>query len=401
VRRRAVAALAKLAAVACWTAVPLLLSAGPAEAACGGLTYAERQQAPRPDDIAEFMEDLSDPEGCRSSAPWVGAAGLGGAAGLCWAGLALYNYWAGGRPSAMVIPPAPQPQGAGASPPMPPPAPPPAPPAAAEPPPEPGGRPGQGIRPVDVRAAAQDRSGFREMAVDGVRGMSDAIRGSGSSAGPFPAGGNRSPTAQDPANGGGPPAGNGPGRGNGGEEGRPNLVRQDDDFRAEQNHKGQRKSHLNADGDLVPANPAGEATIVDHIVGRGPIKSDSPFTSLSREGAAAKDFGRGHIRVDLRRLEQDIAAGSVQGVEVHSPDEVRAAIQASADSIAGRHIDLSVSPHASRSEIDQLARSHGLNDEATRTIRQRIIDMKNTTRDEEWLIRGTVPHEYIEGPFRE
>ncbi len=161
-RRRAVAALARLAAVACWTAVPLLLGAGPAEAACGGLTYAERQQAPRADDaddLAEITEDLADP-GCHSSAPWIGAAGLGGAAGLSWAGAALYNYWAGGRPSAMAIPAPPQPLGAGVSPPMPPPAPPPAPPAAAEPPPEPGGRPGQGIQPVDVRS------------------MSDAIRGS-------------------------------------------------------------------------------------------------------------------------------------------------------------------------------------------------------------------------------
>lgn len=159
-RRRAVAALAKLTAVACWTAVPLLLGVGSAEAACSGLTYAERQQDPRVDgnDLAEIIEDLSDP-GCHSSAPWVGAAGLGGAAGLSWAGWAVYNYWAGGRPSAMVVPPPPQPRGAGAAPPVPPPVPPPAPPAAAEPPPEPGGRPGRSIRPADVRAAAQDRSG--------------------------------------------------------------------------------------------------------------------------------------------------------------------------------------------------------------------------------------------------
>ncbi|WP_049573978.1 hypothetical protein [Streptomyces sp. SBT349] len=183
------------------------------------------------------------------------------------------------------------------------------------------------------------------------------------------------------------------------EEGLPHLTRQDNDFYAEQNHKGQRKSHLNAEGDLVPANPSGEATIVDHIVGRGPIKSDSPFTSLSREGAAAKDFGNDYIRVDLPRLEQDIAAGRAPGVQVHSPEEVQAAIQANADSIAGRPVDLTVSPHASRSEIDQVARSYGLDEEATSQLRQRIIDMKNTSRDEEWLIEGTVPREYIDGPF--
>ncbi|ONK13781.1 hypothetical protein [Streptomyces sp. MP131-18] len=182
-------------------------------------------------------------------------------------------------------------------------------------------------------------------------------------------------------------------------EGRPDLTRQDNDFYAQQNHKGQRKSHLNADGDLVPANPTGAAGIVDHVVGKGPIKSDSPFTSLSREGAAAKDFGNSYIRVDLPTLEQDIAAGRVQGVEIYSPEEVQAAIQGSADSIAGRPVDVTVSPHASRAEIDELARSYGLSEDATNQIRQRIIDMKNTQRDEEWLIRGTVPNEYVDGPF--
>ncbi|WP_246212509.1 hypothetical protein [Streptomyces abyssomicinicus] len=156
--------MAKLAAVACWTAVPLLLGAGTAEAACGGLTYAERQQPPNPDDISEITENLSNP-GCHSAAPWIGAASLGGAAGLGWAGWALYNYWAGGRPSAMAVPQAPQPSGAGASPPMPPPPPPPppAPPASAEPPPEPGGRPAQGMQPADVRGMGDTIHGSARM----------------------------------------------------------------------------------------------------------------------------------------------------------------------------------------------------------------------------------------------
>ncbi|MGW0899892.1 putative T7SS-secreted protein [Streptomyces goshikiensis] len=179
---------------------------------------------------------------------------------------------------------------------------------------------------------------------------------------------------------------------------RPHLMRQDDDFSAEYNSRGQRKAHLNADGDLVPANPDGQAGIVDHVVGRDPAKSDSPYTSLSSDGADAKDFGGGKIKIDLPRLEQDIAAGHVQGVVVHSPSEVQAAIQASADEIAGHPVDLTVPPGSSRPAIEEAATELGLSKTKTKRIVQRMVDMMNTRRDEEWLIKGIVPSDYITGP---
>ncbi|MFJ1569845.1 putative T7SS-secreted protein [Streptomyces erythrochromogenes] len=179
---------------------------------------------------------------------------------------------------------------------------------------------------------------------------------------------------------------------------RPHLMRQDDDFSAEYNSRGQRKAHLNADGDLVPANPDGQASIVDHVVGRDPAKSDSPYTSLSSDGADAKAFGAGKIRIDLPRLEQDIASGRVQGVEVHSPAQVQQAIQSSADGIAGRPVDLTVPPGSSRPEIEAAAAELGLSKTKTKRIVQRMVDMMNTRRDEEWLIKGIVPRDYITGP---
>lgn len=138
---------------------------------------------------------------------------------------------------------------------------------------------------------------------------------------------------------------------------------------------------------------------MDHIVGRDPAKSDSPFTSLSREGADAKAFGTGRIRVDLPRLESDIAAGRVTGVEVYSPKEVQATIQQSANKIAGQAVDLTVPPGSTRSDIQEIAESIGLSKGKTKRIAQRMMDMMNTMRDEEWLIKGTVPHDYISGPF--
>jgi hypothetical protein len=180
---------------------------------------------------------------------------------------------------------------------------------------------------------------------------------------------------------------------------KPGLIRQDDHFDSEHNSKGQRKSHLNANGDLVPANPEGSASVVDHVVGRDPAKSDSPFTSLSAEGANAKAFGSARIRVDLERLERDIANGRVDGVEIYSPERVQSSIQQNANEIAGRHVDLAVPPGTTRAEAVERAQAMGLSKSKAKRIAQRMIDMMNTRRDEEWLIKGVVPHEYIEGPF--
>ncbi|MFD8983449.1 hypothetical protein [Streptomyces sp. NPDC059564] len=178
----------------------------------------------------------------------------------------------------------------------------------------------------------------------------------------------------------------------------PKLKRHDNDFSAEQNNKGQRKSSINADGDLVPANPNGSADIVDHIVGRDPRKSDSPYTSLSEDGANAKDYGGQKVQVDLPRLIDDIAKGKIKDVEVYSPKEVEAAIQKSADEIAGQPVDISVPPNTPHPVIDEAAKRFGLSKTKTRRIAQRMKDMMHTRRDSEWLIKGVVPHDYITGP---
>ncbi|WP_240667303.1 hypothetical protein [Streptomyces luteoverticillatus] len=182
----------------------------------------------------------------------------------------------------------------------------------------------------------------------------------------------------------------------------PNLKRHDNNFTDTHNHKGQRKSYLNEDGDLVPANPDGDASIVDHIVGREPKKSESPYTSTSEDGANAKDYGGQKISIDLPRLVDDIAKGKVKGVEVYSPKEVEAAIQQSADKIAGRPIDISVPPNTPHPEIDEMAqkiaKDLGLGKAKTKSLAQRMKDMMHTRRDSEWLIKGIVPHDYITGP---
>ncbi|WNI21732.1 hypothetical protein [Streptomyces sp. ITFR-16] len=227
--------------------------------------------------------------------------------------------------------------------------------------------------------------------------------GTGHGGGHGPAGHGNGPetpggTGTPGGDGAGAPPGDGPYSPRPGEE-VPDLRRQDNDFSEQYNNKGQRKSYLNEDGDLVPANPDGQATIVDHVVGREPRKSDSPFTSTSKDGADAKDYGGKTIRVDLTRLMKDIADGKVEGVEVYSPREVEAAIQASAEKTAGRPIDISVPPRTSYEKIREIAEGFGLGKKKTASIEQRMKDMMHTRRDSEWLVKGIVPKEYITGPF--
>jgi len=177
---------------------------------------------------------------------------------------------------------------------------------------------------------------------------------------------------------------------------RARVTRADKDFTGTRASRGNRKSHLDEHGHLVPANPAGAASVVEHVVGRrSRTKDDSPYSSFTAPGArAAVDFGGSVIEVDIVRLQADIDAGRVPDVDIVAPHRVQAAIQADADRIAGRPVDL----YVRKGRIQDAARSYGLDAEATAALRQRMIDMANAQRHHEWMIRGIVPSRYIIGP---
>jgi hypothetical protein len=177
---------------------------------------------------------------------------------------------------------------------------------------------------------------------------------------------------------------------------RARVTRADKDFTSTRASRGNRKSHLDEHGHLVPANPAGAASVVEHVVGRrSRTKDDSPYSSFTAPGArAAVDFGGSVIEVDIVRLQADIDAGRVADVDILAPHRVQAAIQADADRIAGRPVDL----YVRKGRIPDAARSYGLDAEATAALRQRMIDMANAQRHHEWMIRGVVPSRYIIGP---
>lgn len=123
--------------------------------------------------------------------------------------------------------------------------------------------------------------------------------------------------------------------------------------------------------------------------------------SVSPDGhPGVKDFGGQRIRVNLYDLENATARGELPGVEIVPPHRVQAEIQTSADGIAGRPVDLDIDPGSTPAEIMEMAAEYGLGRRRTEQIAQRMLDMQNTRRDGEWLIKGSVPREYFSGPDR-
>ena len=140
---------------------------------------------------------------------------------------------------------------------------------------------------------------------------------------------------------------------------------------------GRVKSHVDpTTGSLVPADVDGNAQIFHHVRGSEPMKSQSPFTSMSDNGAVANRYGDHTIQVNRTQLEADIAAGKVEGVEVLSPAQVQEALQ---------------------SRIDRAQRRFDDNPSAANTgsLDRALEDLENAKRDAEYLIRGTVPAGYV------
>ena len=166
------------------------------------------------------------------------------------------------------------------------------------------------------------------------------------------------------------------------------------------------KSHINADGDLQPADPNGKTTITQHVIGGNnpDIKGKSPYTSFApSKGVGGKQYGSHEYQVDYNKLQQDIDSGKVSGVEIHDPASVQGSIQGEIYGIAGQHV---VVPHGSLPNGEmtqpekaafgkQIAQQFGIKGEAKNDLTARINALSNSRRDNEWLVKGTIPGSYL------
>lgn len=131
---------------------------------------------------------------------------------------------------------------------------------------------------------------------------------------------------------------------------------------------GYRKAHLNSDGDLEAANPAGTyngkaVTVQDHILGskNKRMKANSPYISVGTSGVLWKYGGEGEgIKIDMQGLRKAIASGEVKNVEIIEHQQV----------------------------IDQIQRSD-------KSRFRKTLAVNFAKSDNEFLIKGTVPKRFI------
>ncbi|KRB92814.1 hemagglutinin repeat-containing protein [Duganella sp. Root198D2] len=157
------------------------------------------------------------------------------------------------------------------------------------------------------------------------------------------------------------------------------VTRNDHDFTATVNNKGNPKAHVDADGNLISANPSGTGSVADHV--RGSKPQNTPYISTTDPTLtdAPKDFGKQQIEISARDLQRDINSGDVQGGKVVPPQKVLAELQEKVDQAKARY-------DANPTENNE------------KRLRNATRDLGNATRDGECLISPCVPAPYIKWP---
>ena len=147
-----------------------------------------------------------------------------------------------------------------------------------------------------------------------------------------------------------------------------NLYRGDSILHSPTRPNGIGKPYISSSGDLVPASRDGlykgrQVTVTEHILGgyRKGAKSNSPYTSFTNNKNVIGNYGENGIELDISALRKDIQSGKVKDVVILSPKQIQKLI-----------------------ERDVVSSDFWKN---------RAINW--TKRDNEYLIKGVVPSQYI------
>ena len=155
---------------------------------------------------------------------------------------------------------------------------------------------------------------------------------------------------------------------------------------------------MDTEGNLVPANPDGTSTPLEHLYGMDPAKGNSPYSSfMTEEGGVAKTYGAQEIEVDIVRLNADIEAGKVPGVEIVHPDEIKVMMRTEIEEIAS--VDYDAAFKNGSPGIEEYVDTLGLSRGKSAAVARRLRALYNTQRDGEYLIKGIIPGDYLRGPY--
>ncbi|MGW0576624.1 scabin-related ADP-ribosyltransferase, partial [Streptomyces sp. NPDC002920] len=185
------------------------------------------------------------------------------------------------------------------------------------------------------------------------------------------------------------------------------LIRQDDFHAWEADAKGLRKSHFKPDIGMVPANPDGRTGAFQHVAGAeiAERKTNSPFTSFAVSGGE-KVYGDTEFALDVHKLGLDIKAGKLENVGILPARDLQQLIGDQIERTIGKRLDFSgLTGTSSRNDVIEFLRKNDVNivgrggKDAIGKIAGDVRVLLNSTRDQEWLIKGTIPRSYLEGPY--
>jgi hypothetical protein len=180
------------------------------------------------------------------------------------------------------------------------------------------------------------------------------------------------------------------------------LVRQDNFHMVQQDLKGLRKSYFDPDVGMIPANPEGRTTAFQHVAGaeNATRKSNSPFTSFAEIGNH-KIYGDMEFTLDAYKLGVDIKAGRLPDVGILPAKDLQRLIADQLERTIGKRLDFtsSLTGNSSRQDVLNFLKSHDVNPAKSGKFVSDVRVLLNTTRDQEWLVKGTIPKSYLEGPY--
>jgi hypothetical protein len=144
--------------------------------------------------------------------------------------------------------------------------------------------------------------------------------------------------------------------------------RGDDNFHSKLDEYGRPKSHINEQGDLVPADPKGiydgkPVEVIDHVFGFSDtdVKQYSPYTSFSLESGVAIKYGNQKIMLNLESFRKAVKQGELLGTEIIEHEEL-----------------IEIVKKSKNSEFNKWKA------------------LKFITEDQEILIKGTIPARFLE-----
>jgi RsiW-degrading membrane proteinase PrsW (M82 family) len=182
------------------------------------------------------------------------------------------------------------------------------------------------------------------------------------------------------------------------------TFREDDYLRSPTLPDGLPKPYINEAGDFMPPNPEGKVDLARHIAEgkRMNTRKNNPFISFYEGERPRFHYGRNVIELDRPRLEADIRAGRVQGVEVFDQPAIQAALRNEVAGLLpqGVNVDRVVRRATATASNNEVARYAATfknrmtpNDfNRFRTVMQAINYNK---AQQEVLVRGVLPQRYF------